>query len=84
MEFGNSHYPTIEWVKAHNKDSASNDAIDIERALPSEPLSINVKLYPETYPREYKLSEKLSSLLLIKQDTRARVINALWQYIKLN
>ena len=84
VEFNSERYPSIEWVKAHNKDSISNDAIEIERPLPSEPLSIIVKMFPETYPKEYKLSDKLSSLLLINQDTRARVINALWQYIKLN
>jgi chromatin remodeling complex protein RSC6 len=38
----------------------------------------------ENSPKKFLLSQNLSSVLGLTEDTRARVVYALWQYIKSN
>ena len=35
-------------------------------------------------PKKFTLSKKLQSVLGVEEDTRARIVAALWQYIKSN
>jgi len=43
-----------------------------------------VLLYLQSHPKRFKLSPRLSEVLGIEEETRIRIIGALWQYIKSN
>jgi chromatin remodeling complex protein RSC6 len=49
-----------------------------------ENINISIKFYKEYCPKEFLLSDKLANLLNIKQGNIMTIVNALWQYIKLN
>eukprot|EP00899_Mesostigma_viride_P023073 jgi/Mesvir1/3950/Mv22710-RA.1 len=50
----------------------------------STPFTATVTLHMNYVPERFKLSPALSQLLGIEVETRARVIAALWQYVKAN
>jgi len=43
-----------------------------------------MSFYVENNPKKYRLSSQLSKVLGIEEDTRLRIIGALWQFIKSN
>ena len=45
---------------------------------------IRVVIHLEHYPKQFKVSPELGHILNTKEETRAGVIKALWNYIKLN
>lgn len=55
-------------------------------ALPAPPIEFIVKisLWLDSTPERFLLSEQLSRVLGIREETRARIVAAIWQYIKQN
>lgn len=47
-------------------------------------MKARVTINLEQYPEQYKLIPQLASLLELREDSRAGVVTALWNYIKLN
>ena len=43
-----------------------------------------MRFFIENHPKKYKLSPKLAKVLGIEEESRLRIIGALWQYIKSN
>jgi SWI/SNF-related matrix-associated actin-dependent regulator of chromatin subfamily D len=58
------------------------DGFTIRRTGDS-PTKMRVLLYLEHFPEQYKVLPELGSILGIKEDSRIGVIQALWNYIKL-
>ena len=79
-------YMNIDWRKLNSVNDLNYDAIDITRSMIPGRDSINIviKFFKDYSPKEFVLSSKLSKLLNIKQGNIMKIINSLWQYIKLN
>lgn len=79
-------YMNIDWRRLNNLNKLNYDAIDITRSMISEKdtIKISIKFFMEHSPKEFKLSEKLSKLIDIEQGNIMVILNAIWQYIKLN
>lgn len=79
-------YMNIDWRKLNNINDCNYDAIDIRRSMipDRDKINIVIKFFKDYSPKEFTLSEKLSKLLNIQQGNIMTVVNALWQYIKLN
>lgn len=65
------------------------DTLLVERAYPEEydqeqPIDVQIFLHPIHHPKKFKLSTDLQKILGVKEETRAKVVAALWQYIKSN
>lgn len=73
-----------------NDSSSQNDfnydGIDITRKVTPDVDNINViiKLFKDSSPKEYTVSEKLSKIIKIQQGSLLKINNAVWMYIKLN
>lgn len=82
-------YHPVEWVKAKHGNSGF-DCIDIVRPYPQDfnpeeqTLQITIKMHIEESPKRFALSDALQKVLGIEEETRMRVVGALWQYIKSN
>lgn len=63
--------------------STETDALEVKR-LGSKEIEVEIVLYLYSNPQRYKLQEKLANILGYKQASRATVLSALWEYIKLN
>lgn len=75
-------YTNIEWVKQPNSDM---DGFEIKRPYQSkENISLKIIFHINYYIPEYQVSDSLASVIGIKQDTRPKILNYLWQYIKIN
>jgi SWI/SNF-related matrix-associated actin-dependent regulator of chromatin subfamily D len=75
----------VEWIKASCKAGATYDCIQIAREWPeTKNLHLKVKLWLDHSPRRFTLSEKLQKVLGMKEESRSRIVAALWQYIKSN
>jgi len=75
-------FQDIEWSKNNNSDF---DGFEIKRESKStEDIKLKIILYLNYYIPEYQVSDELSKLIGIKQDTRPKILNHLWQYIKIN
>lgn len=71
----------IEWHK--QPGAAECDGFEIKRQGDTDtPCKIFIHL--ANNPEKFKLAPELSRLLDIHTDTKANIINALWQYIKMN
>ena len=76
----------IDWRKLNSVNDLNYDAIDITRSMipGRESINIIIKFFKDYSPKEFVLSSKLSKLLNIKQGNIMKIVNSLWQYIKLN
>jgi len=79
-------YMNIDWRKLNNSGDWNYDSLEITRSMipERENINISIKFYKEYCPKEFLLSDKLANLLNIKQGNIMTIVNALWQYIKLN
>eukprot|EP00347_Sterkiella_histriomuscorum_P018284 403346097 len=90
VEFPQEEYPHVDWSKAKSDAGANFDCIEIVRAFPKDykrkQQSIPIKLIfsVENNPKKYRLSPQLTKILGMEEETRLRIIGALWQYIKSN
>lgn len=72
----------IEWDRTQDH-SLDSDGFEIHR-VGDCPTTAKIFLYVAYSPARYKLEKKLSELLGLHTETRARIIVKLWQYIKSN
>lgn len=72
----------IEWPRAPGSHNPVLDGFTVRRTGDS-PTRIRVVLYLEHFPEQYKLLPELANVLGIKEESRVGVIQALWNYIKL-
>ena len=82
FELDKELYPNnnlIEWNR--NKGEADCDGFEITRPGSREHL-VKIYLFVDHRPEQFKLSNELSELLGIKQDTRSGIFTAIWQHIK--
>ena len=84
IEFPQEEYPDVEWSKAKTDIGSSFDCLEIVRSFPKDqkrkqqPIPIKMSFYVENNPKKYRLSSQLSKVLGIEEDTRLRIIGALW------
>eukprot|EP01116_Phalansterium_solitarium_P008518 TRINITY_DN22432_c0_g1_i1.p1 TRINITY_DN22432_c0_g1~~TRINITY_DN22432_c0_g1_i1.p1 ORF type:complete len:414 (-),score=125.49 TRINITY_DN22432_c0_g1_i1:179-1420(-) len=69
----------IEWNESQRETAA--DGFEIRRPGSHE-LDVKLLLHLKHSPPQYKLSDALSRLLGLREDTRAKVLTTLWYYIK--
>ena len=86
IEFLGGEYPDVEWVKAKSETGANYDRLEVARTWGKRkgPCKVRLAFYLENNPRKYRLSAQLSKILGMEEDTRLRVLGAMWQYIKSN
>ncbi|KAF8712550.1 hypothetical protein AX14_013008 [Amanita brunnescens Koide BX004] len=72
----------IEWPRAPGPHNPVLDGFTVRRTGDS-PTRIRVVIYLEHFPEQYKLLPELASVLGIKEESRVGVIQALWNFIKL-
>jgi SWI/SNF-related matrix-associated actin-dependent regulator of chromatin subfamily D len=70
----------IEWNKTHN-NTEGVDGFEIKRKGDSN-VKCKIFLNLDQQPRKYKLSDELAEMLDVREETKAGIIMALWQYIK--
>jgi SWI/SNF-related matrix-associated actin-dependent regulator of chromatin subfamily D len=71
--------PVIVWENA--RSAAQQEGFEVKRRGDKEFVA-NIRLEMNYNPEKFKLSQPLMEVLGVEVDTRARVIAALWQYIK--
>jgi len=69
----------VEWVRGPNQPSMDGFTI---RRKGDTPTKIRVILHLEQQPEQYKVHPELGNLLGVKEDSRIGVVQALWNYIK--
>lgn len=75
-------FKEIEWLRANNSDV---DGFEIKRSCKNfDKIKIKILFYVNSYIQEFKVSDELSEIIGIKQETRPRILYHLWQYIKIN
>lgn len=84
-----SIYQTINWIKAKAVNGSTVDCLSVKRRYHSTlslPFSCRISLQPDYHPKKYKLSSQLQQVLgtSLQEETRTKIIGALWQYIKSN
>ncbi|KAF5369594.1 hypothetical protein D9758_002651 [Tetrapyrgos nigripes] len=72
----------VEWPRATGMQNPALDGFTVKRTGDT-PTNIRVVIYLDHYPEQYGVSDELSSVLGIKEDSRIGVIQALWNYIKI-
>eukprot|EP00743_Colponemidia_sp_Colp-15_P002461 GILK01002668.1.p1 GENE.GILK01002668.1~~GILK01002668.1.p1 ORF type:complete len:536 (+),score=83.59 GILK01002668.1:68-1675(+) len=78
------YYPRndcIEWDKSISQ--RETDGFEIKRTGDKE-FDARIVLYLDYAPNQYKLTPLLASILGFQQETRPRILTALWEYIKAN
>ena len=73
----------VEWNKTKSSVGALYDCINVERGY-SNPVQVKLSLFLDNSPKKFMLSKKLQNVLGVEEETRARIVAALWQYIKSN
>ncbi|KAL5214264.1 hypothetical protein ABZP36_003416 [Zizania latifolia] len=71
--------PLIIWENA--RSAAPQEGFEVKRKGDKEFVA-NIRLEMNYTPEKFKLSQPLMEVLGVEVDTRARVIAALWQYVK--
>ncbi|KAH0466829.1 hypothetical protein IEQ34_004067 [Dendrobium chrysotoxum] len=71
--------PTIIWENA--RSPAPHEGFEIKRKGDKE-FNVNIRLEMSYNPEKFKLSPALMEVLGIEVDTRARIINGIWHYVK--
>lgn len=81
-------YQDIEWIRVPNMDIDSFEIKrpieDFERFKNSNGIKLKILFFVNYLHQEFKLKEELANLIGISQDTRPRILNHIWQYIKIN
>ncbi|KIK65065.1 hypothetical protein GYMLUDRAFT_220324 [Collybiopsis luxurians FD-317 M1] len=72
----------VEWPRATGNQNPPLDGFTIRRTG-DVPTHVRLVMYLDHYPEQYSLSQDLSSLLGIKEESRLGVVQALWNYIKI-
>ncbi|PFH47618.1 hypothetical protein AMATHDRAFT_67415 [Amanita thiersii Skay4041] len=73
----------VEWPRAPGHHNPVLDGFTVRRTGDSA-TRIRVVMYLEHFPEQYKVLPDLANVLGVKEDSRIGVIQALWNYIKLN
>ncbi|KAL1692462.1 hypothetical protein GGG16DRAFT_51371 [Schizophyllum commune] len=73
----------VEWPKTPGGANPQLDGFTIRRAGDT-PVDIRVLLHLEHTPEQFKVDEHLANIIGIKQESRQGVIQALWNYVKIN
>ncbi|KAJ8516988.1 hypothetical protein ONZ45_g5755 [Pleurotus djamor] len=71
----------VEWPRAPGHQNPILDGFTIRRTG-DVPTKIRIILFLEHFPEQFKVTPELGSLLGIKEESRVGVIQALWNYIK--
>ncbi|KAL5713796.1 hypothetical protein ACHQM5_015841 [Ranunculus cassubicifolius] len=71
--------PNIVWESA--RSAVPHEGFEIKRKGEKE-FKVGIRLEMNYVPEKFKLSPSLTEVLAIDVDTRARVIAAIWQYVK--
>ena len=76
----------VEWIKSKSNPVQSGfDGLQMKRTFLSDTsFVLRVSLTLESSPRRFLVSQSLQSILGIQEETRAKSVSALWQYIKSN
>lgn len=85
LERDPAQYPesnVVEWVRNPTQTVPSLDGFAVRRRG-DVPLKIRVVIHLEQQPEVYRVHPELGNILGIKEDTRVGVVQALWNYIKL-
>ncbi|KAJ7281684.1 SWI/SNF complex 60 kDa subunit [Mycena rebaudengoi] len=72
----------VEWPRAPGQHNPPLDGFTIRRKG-DVPTKVRVIMYLEHYPEQFRVIPELGSILGIKEDSRIGVIQALWNYIKI-
>ncbi|KAH9936917.1 SWI/SNF complex 60 kDa subunit [Amylocystis lapponica] len=70
----------VEWVRGPNQPQLDGFTI---RRKGDTPTKIRVILHLEQSPEQYKVHPELGNILGLKEESRTGVVQALWNYIKL-
>lgn len=73
----------VEWPAAPGHANPPQDGFTLKR-MGDSPTNIRVILYLEHNPPQFKIQPELALLLGVAEDSRMGVIQALWNYIKVN
>lgn len=75
----------VQWNKSKTAQDGAFEAIAIERKYPpNDHVTANISFYLDHTPHRFRLSDSLQRVLGIAEESKARVVAALWQYIKNN
>jgi len=81
-------YQDIEWLRVPNADIDSFEIkrpiTDFEAFKQRGGIKLKAYFFVNYLQQEFKLREDLANLLGITHDSRPRILNHLWQYIKIN
>lgn len=69
----------VEWVRSPNQPQLDGFTI---RRKGDTPTKIRVLLYLDQQPEQYKIHPDLGNLLGVREESRTGVVQALWNYIK--
>jgi len=82
---GQAPYLPVQWTKSKTAQDAAFEGISIVRKYPpADQVTANISFYLDHSPHRFRLSDSLQKVLGITEESRARVVAALWQYIKNN
>ncbi|KAK7469181.1 SWI/SNF and RSC complex subunit Ssr3 [Stygiomarasmius scandens] len=71
----------VEWPQANGAQNPVLDGFTVRRTGDT-PTKIRAVIYLDHYPEQYGVAPELGSILGIKEESRIGVIQALWNYIK--
>ncbi|KAL0952805.1 hypothetical protein HGRIS_007029 [Hohenbuehelia grisea] len=71
----------IEWPRAPGHHNPTQDGFTIRRTGDT-PTKVRIVLYLENYPEQFKVMPELGNILGLKEESRVGIIQALWNYIK--
>ena len=78
----NTKFPDIEWTRSSGTDT---DGFEIKRECKSnDTIKLRILFYLNSQTQECKVSNELSNIIGIKQETRPKILYHMWQYIKIN
>ncbi|KIP06774.1 hypothetical protein PHLGIDRAFT_106629 [Phlebiopsis gigantea 11061_1 CR5-6] len=86
MDRDPAQYPdsnTVEWVRNPSQPAPPQDGFAIRRRGDAA-TRIRIVLHLEQQPEVYKIHPDLGNILGMKEESRVGVVQALWNYIKLN
>ncbi|GLB44557.1 putative SWIB/MDM2 domain containing protein [Lyophyllum shimeji] len=72
----------VEWPRAPGHHNPALDGFTIRRTGDA-PTKIRIVMYLDHFPEQYKVLGELGAVLGIKEESRTGVIQALWNYIKI-
>ncbi|KAJ7623357.1 SWI/SNF complex 60 kDa subunit [Roridomyces roridus] len=72
----------VEWPRATGSQNPPLDGFTIRRKGDA-PTKVRLVMYLEHYPEQFRVIPELGNILGIKEDSRIGIIQALWNYIKI-